>query len=347
MIAWIVSSSALILIVIALRCLLRGRMSLRVQYALWAVVLVRLLAPFSLGNSGFSVMNAAEKLPPVKTVQSVSGYHSIEYTGDGTVQGFRQGSSEPEQVAAGKTAAEYAAMNTALTAREVLLRVWAAGSAVTLALFIASFVRFRRELKKDRTSLARDSGPAAYVSGAAETPCLVGLFRPTIYVTPQAAEDETELRHVLVHEETHLRHGDNLWSLLRCLCVAVHWFNPLVWWAAALSRRDAELCCDEAAVKLLGESQREAYGETIIKCACPGSRGAFLRAATTMTGGGSSLRERITLLAKKPRTKTYAAAAILIALVFASGCAFTGASEKTAVTPEATARPAVPGKVRS
>lgn len=126
-------------------------------------------------------------------------------------------------------------MNTALTAREVLLRVWAAGSAVTLALFIASFVRFRRELKKDRTALDRGSGPAAYVSGAAETPCLVGLFRPTIYVTPQAAEDETELRHVLVHEETHLRHGDNLWSLLRCLCVAVHWFNPLVWWAAARS----------------------------------------------------------------------------------------------------------------
>ena len=43
MIEWVVSSCILILAVIALRYLLRGRISLRLQYALWLLVLARLL----------------------------------------------------------------------------------------------------------------------------------------------------------------------------------------------------------------------------------------------------------------------------------------------------------------
>lgn len=42
---WIVTSSVLIVVVVALRYLLRGRISLRLQYALWGVVLLRLLLP--------------------------------------------------------------------------------------------------------------------------------------------------------------------------------------------------------------------------------------------------------------------------------------------------------------
>ena len=46
------------------------------------------------------------------------------------------------------------------------------------------------------------------------------------------------LRHVLAHELTHYAHKDHIWSLLRCLALALHWYNPLVWLAAALSKRD-------------------------------------------------------------------------------------------------------------
>ena len=51
---WIVSSSVLILVVIALRYVLRGKLSLRMQYALWLLVLVRLLVPVSFGASDLS-----------------------------------------------------------------------------------------------------------------------------------------------------------------------------------------------------------------------------------------------------------------------------------------------------
>lgn len=58
MTVWIVSSSLLILLVVALRRLLRGHIALRVQYALWLLVLLRLLILGSLGPSPVSVANA-------------------------------------------------------------------------------------------------------------------------------------------------------------------------------------------------------------------------------------------------------------------------------------------------
>ena len=60
MIEWILSSSVLILVVIALRFALRQKLSLRLQYALWLLVLVRLLVPVSFGSSPYSVASAVE-----------------------------------------------------------------------------------------------------------------------------------------------------------------------------------------------------------------------------------------------------------------------------------------------
>ena len=61
MIEWIVSSSVLIAVVILLRTLLKGKISLRLQYALWGLVLLRLLIPVSFGSTALSVTNAVPR----------------------------------------------------------------------------------------------------------------------------------------------------------------------------------------------------------------------------------------------------------------------------------------------
>lgn len=86
MIEWIVSSSILIAVIIALRSILRGRISLRLQYALWGIVLLRLLIPFSVGSSGLSVMNAVGKAELVQSAESISGLDTIEHMADGRVE---------------------------------------------------------------------------------------------------------------------------------------------------------------------------------------------------------------------------------------------------------------------
>src|SRR5699024_6588497 len=134
-----------------------------------------------------------------------------------------------------------------------------------------------------------DISTRVYVTGAIQSPCLFGVPFPAIYIPAAVAEDEQALRHVLAHEQAHRRHADHLWTALRGLCLVLHWYNPLVWRAAVLSRRDGELACDEAAVRMLGESQRAAYGRTLVGLAEQHS--GLLRCATSMSG--SDLKERI------------------------------------------------------
>ena len=86
-----------------------------------------------------------------------------------------------------------------------------------------------------------------------------------------------------------------------------------MWLAAALSRRDCELSCDEGAIKLLGEGERTAYGRTLLSLVTTGSNPTeLLRTATTMSSGARGLRERIALIARKPKRAAGVLAAALV-----------------------------------
>ncbi|MDE6589073.1 MAG: M56 family metallopeptidase, partial [Oscillospiraceae bacterium] len=177
-----------------------------------------------------------------------------------------------------------------------------------------------------------------YAAAGLPSPCLFGLARPAIYVTPETGADPNMLRHVIAHEYTHYRHGDHIWSLLRCAALAAHWWNPLVWVSAVLSRRDAELACDEGALKRLGDGERLAYGNTLLALvtAKPGP-GDLLCFATTMAGDKKSLKERVSRIACAPKRWLWAALAVVLVMALACVCAFGQAEEVT--EPEDTPEP--------
>lgn len=331
MIEWVVSSCILILAVIALRYLLRGRISLRLQYALWLLVLARLLLPVNFGSTDISVMSVVERAPVVQAAESIRDVDVIWQAGNGTVQGHPIGGAVSNTVVLAEPSAadaQFGHMENALTLRKILLPVWRCGAAVTLLVFLSANLRFAGRLRKSRRPLAVEGAALpVYVAEERAVPCLFGLFRPAIYVTQATADDPELLRHTVAHETTHFRHGDHVWALLRAMCLALHWWNPLVWWAAKLSRQDGELACDEATIRALGETERAAYGRTLIRMAC--GRGVSpLLTATAMDGGKTSLHERIVLLAKKPRTAALAAIALVLAAALCVGCTFTGAKKE-------------------
>lgn len=338
MIEWIVSSTALIAVLILLRFVLKGKISLRLQYTLWSLALIRLLMPFSLGSSGISIMNPVEhstlyqyttetvtaiQVPSDTIRDSELTINEAEQAGNGTlhrVEGYSQESGRGHLHT-------YSFTDSLLAVGgRVLCRVWLCGIVFVGIWFVVSNLRLLYSLKKTRTLLSSGHVLPVYLSDATDTPCLFGLFSPAIYLPPEAAEDATVLRHTVEHETTHYRHRDNLWAILRGVCLAVHWYNPLVWWAALLSRNDAELACDEATIQRLGESERAEYGRTLIAMTCQ-KRPALLTAATTMTGGRSSIKERITLIARKPKMAVYTLAAVVLIAAVAVGCTFTGAKK--------------------
>ncbi len=325
---WILSSSVLIVCVLALRRMLRGHASARLRYALWLLVLVRLLLPVQLGQTALSVQNAVPTRAPEPTVQSTPA-PQIQAVPPDAIQHALPAAAEPTPPIPSAAPAAPEKTPSGPSLQHVLRLVWLGGMAVLALCILAANAHFWLQLCRTRSRLPL---PGRVYTAAVPTPCLFGLVRPAIYLPPAVAQDETALRHALVHERTHLRHGDALWSLLRCVCLVLHWYNPLVWCAAFFSQRDAELACDEAAVRTLGEQERAAYGRTLLRLTCSG-RPALLRTATTMSGGKSQIKERIEMLVKKPKTALLTLLAVLLIAALTVGCTFTGAKQDASTSP--------------
>ena len=331
MLEWIASSCALILAVLLLRRLLRGRIGPGLQYALWLLVLVRLLLPVSFGAARVSVQNLVRDADE-RAASRVVTY--VNQTAPDPVPSepapAQSATAQPQYTQSAAAPQPQPEAPLTVTARPVTLLdilrcAWYAGMAAMALWLIATNLAFRARLAKRARRIEYPGCKLPlYITEAVETPCLFGVLRPAIYLTHEAASEPVTLAHSVEHELTHYRHGDHIWALLRCLCLVLHWYDPLVWLAAALSRRDAELACDEATIRRLGEAERAAYGRTLIRISCE-RRPTLLRMATTMNCGKRGLRERIALIAKRPKTAAYALVILILAAVAVTGCTFTGA----------------------
>ena len=369
MTAWILSSCALIAAIMLLRRLLRGRMDPRLTYALWLLAALRVLIPAPLFAAPVSVSALAERSGVTEAVETVrySTERQTAYaagTPSGSEAQLPAALQEPrdwgwnvtdvhldssraataQEAGSSAGADPYTRLDVTVTHdRFAVLRVvWYAGMGLTAAWFLFANLRFALRLRRSRRPYEGElpvSCPLpVYVVSGLPSPCLFGLIHPAIYLS-DAALRSGHLDHVLVHELTHRRHLDHWWALARCACLAVQWFNPLVWIAAGLSRQDCETACDASAIRRLGEPERLSYGRTLVGMIAAGSRrpSVLLETATTMTGSVSSIRERVTLIAKKPRMTAVTLVSVLLIAALAVGCTFGGAkpSEPSGGTPDA------------
>lgn len=339
----LLTSSVLILALLILRRAFREKISRRVQYALWALVLVRLLTPVSLPAADLSVLSLTEPVraavsarleapaipAAVLTSQSFGAVPKVE---EPAVPGAKPVESRTGFPAEGTGAAS--AKEWTLT--EILGVVWLAGAA-GMALWMAwSNLAFASKLRRRRMGMEIPGCkyPVYLVESELSSPCLFGILRPAIYLTPAVIRSEESLRHVLAHEETHARHLDPLWSLLGSVCLAVYWFDPLVWIAVSASRTDCELACDEGAVRALGEEERLAYGRTLLRL-IPVRRRTVnpLLSVTPMSSEKKRLQERIVRIAEDRKTRKLALCAM--SLLTAAVCVFTfaGCAEQAGVKP--------------
>lgn len=364
MTVWLLSTCALIAALMLLRRVLRGRMDPRLVYALWLLAAVRVLVPGSLFDLPVSVSGLAESAGVTQAVEDAryatqrEETYGSKHSGQADVEDIHgledmdwvrreswlgsQNITDVEVVDAQEVPAEeaggdpdsgstYVRLELEVTRdRFAFLRyIWYAGIALVAVWFLFVNLRFARRLRRQGVpyteGLPMDCPLPVYVVDGLSTPCLAGLFRPAIYLN-RAALNSGHLDHILTHELVHYRHRDHWWAVVRCACLAVQWFNPLVWAAAYLSRQDCETACDASAIGRLGEGERLAYGHTLVNMIAAGRHPAALfQTATTMTGSLTSIRLRVTLIAQKPRMTALTLAAALVVSLVAAGCAFGGA----------------------
>ncbi len=362
----VITSSVLIAALLLLRLAFVKRVSRRLIYGAWILVALRLLIPVQIGQLDFSVLTAAQPLTETVTEMEalrVIGQNereaSIQITKDYIeqdqtvftpevqeyIQSAQKENRPAEEIAAAiiKTQGEEIYIPQVrpqvqqqveektdfVSLGQLAMIVWLAGVAVMAVWF--AFVNLRQSLllRKHRQGLECDSRIPVYVSEKVSSPCLVGLVRPAVYLTPACVEKPDMLRHVLTHELTHYRHGDHIWALVRCVCLCVYWFNPLVWVAAWASRRDCELACDEGALKRLGEDERIVYGKTLLEVVSHAATPAgLLTTATAMAETKKQLKERVNFIVKKPKISLIAVISLVLICAIVAACTALGPAEK-------------------
>ena len=223
---------------------------------------------------------------------------------------------------------------------QIVTGIWILGGVGILVWNLIAHLRLKRFLKRWASpvqdfqllplynaigdELGLDRRPRLMTCPGLAAPMLAGLLHP-ILLLPEQPLAPKELEYALLHELTHYRQKDHIWSALRCAALALHWYNPLVWLAVALSKRDGELSCDAGAVKVLGEEERIPYGRTLVSLVAQRSLrpGDLLSCSTSMAEGKGSIQERIAQLVKRPQTKKTAFIALVcvaaLAVVFTFG----------------------------
>ena len=227
-------------------------------YALWAIVLFRLLCPVSF-ESNVSLLGVLQNESAVEGhmeyISQDIGYqlepeiHMPIEVVDNVVnnslpEGNPQGSVNPLQVVL-----------------YLVVRIWILGIAVLVIYSAVSIVKFQKLLKKavwEKDNIYRIKGK--------HSPFVYGVFGPCIYLPDHL--EENELEYVILHEQIHIKRGDHIYRLLAYLALCIHWFNPLVWAAFSFSGRDMEISCDEAVIRKMGSKVKKEYSMSLLNLTC-------------------------------------------------------------------------------
>lgn len=187
--------------------------------------------------------------------------------------------------------------------------VWSVIAALLLLRWGAGILRLHRISRRSRAA------GAVLVSDDIQTPMTWGALRPVILVPAYIENWSEEQRDVVIrHERAHIERRDWLWQGFAQVMTAVFWFHPLVWFAAAQMRQEAEHATDDAT--LAGGVQAPDYADRLMAVArqlkgdSPAAAVAMLRKPV--------LTSRIAAILDSSRLRTGASVGARIGVVLAA-----------------------------
>lgn len=309
----------LVLAVLVIRALMR-KAPKALRCALWALVAVRLVCPFSL-ESSLSRVPDTQALFRQAVSQAASETDHVETEPPETVQNpdrhMPDALSETAELSVPVNTAKQTVSGPAPVHRTVDwislgAILWAVGVVVMLGYAAVSYLQLRKQVS---ASLALSG--QVYLCDYIDTPFILGIGKPKIYLPSSLPPDSAA--YVLSHEKAHLRRLDHWWKPLGYVLLCVYWFHPLIWASYILLCRDIEMACDEAVVKSLDGPGKKAYSEALLTCSIP----RHILAACPLAFGEVGVKQRIqnVLHYKKPRF--WVVLACVIAMVLVAVCFLT------------------------
>ena len=318
-------ATVLVLLVLLVLRLFHNRVPPKWRHAFWLLVVLRLVLPLPLPAS----LNLLRLLRlPARTVLAPASPATA------TLSEVRSDGEHSVSTVGGHIAALAAKTGQAALFwldqwQNSLAGIWLAGTAALLARQLGTGWRTRRKIRHQRSltdaavlNLLEDCKqemrihtPLAVIqSSAVGGPVLYGFVRPRLLLPAGFTESfsSAELRFVFLHEIGHVKRLDIPMNWLTTLALALHWFNPLAWYAFHRMQTEREAACDALALSRGDGSDNQAYGRTILKvleqfrcpAASPGMAGIW--------ESENQMKARIHMIAKFRKTHRYPVIAVAL-----------------------------------
>ena len=300
-----IAASWMVLAVIVLRFLLK-KVPRWTHVALWGLVAVRLLLPFSI-ESAFSLIPSAETVPQEILVYEGEKLQDSAFLDIVSNPAF----SQSVTVEVGETVDRVQVSLVQMTP------IWIAGMVVLLVYTAVSYWHLRRKVSE--AVILRSN---IFQSENVASPFVLGIIKPRIYLPYHMGEQD--IAHVIAHEQAHICRKDHWWKPLGFLLLTIHWFNPLMWLAYVLLCRDIELACDEKVIKELGNEQRADYTQALVAC----SVNRRMIAACPLAFGEVGVKERVKSVMNYKKPAFWVIVLAVIACIVVAVCFLTNPEQK-------------------
>ena len=348
--------------------LLRRHVWPQVRYALWLLVLIKLILPPTFSLSTSIISQARIKTESVATqltaTNSRAEFTSIGLSSERNAYLTDIGTEpfvEPETIMTNVRneppvnthSSDIAGsdVNIKLHWHSYMMAVWII---VMVALSLWVVIRFRKLRKfhagkfhsadlpqwfgplltRTAEKLGLRKHPEITLSRNISSPAVFGVFRPVLVLPAPAIHRLSQKRteHILLHELAHIKRGDLLVNTFYMLLQIVYWFNPLLWLLRRRLQHLRELCCDATVARILKDKTGD-YRDTILEVtqrylAKPVEPGLGLLG---MTETSSRLLVRLKWLEKKTwKYRSIRIATIFIVVALMSVCILPMAKAKNA-----------------
>ena len=310
-----VQASYLVLALVLVRLIFK-KAPRKLLCALWALVGLRLIVPFSL-SSVFSLLPSHTPVAASTDAGGVyvqSGFSAFDHAVNTALQTM----AAQQQTTASATL--QLPVRVEINWAGILTLVWLCGVCLLAVYAIVSYLRLRLQV---REAVKAEDG--VRLCDRIPSPFILGVLRPRIYLPTGVAEGDRPL--ILAHERAHLKRRDHLWKPLGFLLLTLYWFNPVLWVAYVLLCRDIELACDERVLKEQGSEIKKAYAEALLRCSAP----KHLVRACPVAFGETGVKGRIKSVLNYKKPAFWVVVLALVASAVVAVCFMTTPKEQSSL----------------
>ena len=272
-------SAAITAGILLFRVILKNRISSKLQYLMWWLLILRLLMPvtpdiglhFNLQDMLLKQAHQAElptpapvlDVAPASVPSTQSSYESVApaVQPDTDV-------APSQHVNPAKSTDWYS----------IVFVVWLLGAIGFLGWLIFVKLRYYESLQHLMASGPREvyelydrcckelcvKPLPLWIVNKSMSPGIAFFGEPVLLVPLSLCNDESRLRFALLHELTHKKRGDHYMTLLLNILRAVYWFDPVVHFAFSELRSDMESACDSDVLAYIGHEQKRGYLTVIL-----------------------------------------------------------------------------------